>query len=168
VRIAALGNQPCANHFQFTVAGLVIGIAFFLVDRPALRFAPEGAPGLQLALRADLLVEVRQQQGVELGRGGGRGACQRVFPVFAVFGGEIKQRLGQELFLRLKLEVNQPMRHAGGCRHIGHRRLCIAAGSQAFYGGFDHLLAPVFAAGLAGERRGIKLFGRSFHGFHFD
>ncbi len=147
--VAAFRDQPRADLFQFAVAGLVIGVAFFLVDRPALRLAPEGAPGAQLALRADLLVEVRQQQGVELRRGGGRGARQRVFPVLAVFGGEIKQRLGQEFFLRLEMEVHQPVRHARRRRHIGHRRLRKAAGSQAFDGGLDHLLLALLPAGLA-------------------
>ncbi len=69
--VAAFRDQPRANLFQLAVAGLVIGIAFFLVDRPALRLTPEGAPGAQLALRANFFIEVRKQQGVELRRGEG-------------------------------------------------------------------------------------------------
>ena len=74
VPVVAFGDKPGAHLFQLAVAGLVIGVAFLLVDRAALRLAPEGAPGQQLALGTDLLVEVGEQQGVELG-GASANAC---------------------------------------------------------------------------------------------
>ena len=49
------------------------------------------------------------------------------------------------------MEIHQAMRNARCRRHIGHRRLRIAAGSQAFDGGLDHLLLAVLPAGLAGS-----------------
>ena len=168
VIVVSFRDEPRAYLFQLAVAGLVIGSAFLLIDRAALGFTPEGAPGPQFALRANFLVEVRKQQGIELGGRGGGGTRHRVFPVLAVFGCEIKQRLGQKFFLGFEMEIHQPMGNTGSNRNIGHRRLGIASPRQGFDGGINHLLPAVFPAGFPGKRHRIEHFCGCFHDFHFD
>jgi hypothetical protein len=135
----------------------VVRAALLLVDRTALRLAPEGAPGRQPVRGADPLAEVRAQQRIELRRGIDRCGGQCRCPVLAILLGEIHQRLGEQLLLGLEMKVHQAVRQPREIRHFGQRGARIAARGDRGNRGLDQLLAPGLAARLPGRRRLVIL-----------
>ena len=93
---AGLRDQRGADLLELADVGTVVGAAGLLVDRPALRLAPEGAPGLEPRRRADRRRVVGADQRVEpLGRRRPR-RRQRPRPVLPVLLGQVEQRLRQQ------------------------------------------------------------------------
>ena len=112
--IAALGDEAGADVLERGVVGGVFFTAAFLIERAALRLAPEGAPGGEALGGADGGGEVGLDQGGELVGGGGASGFQGGLPVLAVFLGQIGQGFGQEALFGVEVEKDQPVRQACG------------------------------------------------------